>query len=62
MGQLCICAPLKPCCVKTKDMKITSKEEKDKIWAFSTTVSMSRHPFDLGCPHRFILVLDAANT
>lgn len=28
MGQPCICAPLKPCCIKAKDMKITCKEEK----------------------------------
>ena len=62
MGQPCIRAPLKACCIKAKDMKITFKEEKDKIRAFSKTLSVSRQHLDLGYQHRFILVLDSAKT
>jgi len=43
-------------------MKITFKEEKDKIRAFSKTLSVSRQHLDLGYQHRFILVLDSAKT
>lgn len=62
MGQFCIHAPLKSCCIEAKDVKITCKEEKEKMWVFSNTLSMSKQHFDLGCQHRFTLVSDSINT